>query len=99
MFQGRWNWVPLVFLQIASCTILESGIPFQIVRPSEQTFEINPEGLHVLESYTEPIAIIGVVGPYHSGKNLYSSFNVETNRQIVSTELFAGCSQWVLRWK
>ncbi len=68
-----FNYFCIVFL----CCILtvyakrDTLIPFQLVRPTSdhQNLEIVEEGLHVLGNITSPVAVIGVVGPYHTGKS------------------------------
>ncbi|KAL6055593.1 guanylate-binding protein 5 isoform X1 [Balamuthia mandrillaris] len=48
-----------------------SGKAVQLVRPEpyHRGLEVVEEGLAVLESMTEPVAIVGVVGPFKTGKS------------------------------
>jgi len=45
--------------------------PFQIVRPNgnHSSMVVVPEGLELLQQHGQSIALISVVGPYHSGKS------------------------------
>jgi len=45
--------------------------PFQVVRPTDNhtSLVVLQEGLHWLQQHDRPIALVPVVGPYHSGKS------------------------------
>jgi hypothetical protein len=65
-----WLLILLMALQshfmIASCNLHK---PIQLARPANNhtQLEVIPENLKRLEQIEEPVAIIAVVGPYHSG--------------------------------
>jgi len=60
--------------------------PFQILRPNadHSGLEIVEESLALLSGVSEPISIIGVIGPYHGGKSfLLNTLTEETRGFIV----------------
>eukprot|EP01118_Nematostelium_gracile_P005180 TRINITY_DN1627_c0_g1_i1.p1 TRINITY_DN1627_c0_g1~~TRINITY_DN1627_c0_g1_i1.p1 ORF type:complete len:784 (+),score=206.83 TRINITY_DN1627_c0_g1_i1:20-2371(+) len=59
------------FSLVLTLILFVHSIPIQIVKPNEDHLHLltNYEGLKWLSSINEPISIIGMVGPYHSGKS------------------------------
>ena len=69
--------ITLVCILVATASAVVASEPFQIVRPSRKAHgertggvEVVPGGIARLRAIDRPVAVVGIVGPYHSGKSL-----------------------------
>jgi hypothetical protein len=82
------RYLVLVFLFLYILGTLAIGSkPIQLLRPSADhtQLELVDESLNLLLSVQEPMAILGVIGPYHSGRKCFDDLN---NREIIFIECF-----------
>lgn len=71
MLPFRCLWFVAALAPVTSAIVIESNVPFQVVRPTANHTSMVPvsEGLRRLAQHEQPISVISVVGPYHSGKS------------------------------
>lgn len=65
------TWSAKVGTTLSTAKIVNKLRPVQLVRPTKkhEGLELVQDGIDYLKSIKNPVAIVGVVGPYHSGKS------------------------------
>mmetsp|Transcript_114630 Transcript_114630/g.331255 ORF Transcript_114630/g.331255 Transcript_114630/m.331255 type:complete len:842 (-) Transcript_114630:153-2678(-) len=80
---SRWWWRGAFLLGLSgACGEVAPNRPFQVVRPTNDHGSMVPvvEGLQALAQHDAKIALVSVVGPYHSGKSfLLNALAGQTN--------------------